>query len=581
MLDCLPPQTARRPTVPVLRRILSVFCRGVRVCAVGAVACVLPRPSATGTVPVEAAVQSLRFDGRDSTVPAAKPVTVPHGVRDVQIRFGVPPAHREATRLRYRLVGHDAEWRELPGLMRASVTILDAQGAVLSAANAQIQGASAGWAGTLRHSRFTERALEATLPEGAHLAQLEFVSGGAETTLGVYAFTDIRGDITSANGTHRSFRIAGAGGEGTPASPETPSPWRRSGSRPQMAAAQALPAAPGLAAMLLGDDSTAAYASWRLNPGDLLPVGPGDRLRLNWRECYSIGGGGDGIAEYRFLRPGRYTFEVLATAPDGEFLAPPLQLPLLVRPPLWQEPWTWAVAAALLGCGSWLLSKQLTQTRMQRALAELERQRALEWERSRIAQDIHDDLGANLAQIGMLSELIQSDTPGSHEALTHLDEIFQRAHESGRKLDEIVWAINPVHDTAEELVGYLARFAQEYLRLAQVRFRLDVPSQLGDIPLSGVQRHHLFLAVKEAVHNAVTHAAPQEILLRIRFESHSLSISVADDGRGFTDKPPTLYTRGSAGMLQRMLKINGSFQRVSRPGAGTSVTFQLAVPASL
>ena len=581
MLDCPPHQTARRQALPLLRRILAVFCCGVQVCAAVTVACVFPRPAAAGAEPVKATIQSLRLDGRESTVAAAEPVTVPHGVRDVQIRFSVPPTQREATRLRYRLVGHDAGWRELPGLMRAGVTVLDAQGVVLSAAHAQMQGTSAGWAGNLRHSRFTDRTLEASLPEGAHLAQLEFVSGGAETTLGLYAFTDMRGDITSADGTHRSFSIASAGGEGDPASRETPFPWRRSGSRPQMAGAQALQAAHGPAAMLLEDTSIAAYASWRLNPGDLLHVGPGDRLRLNWRECYSIGGGGDGIAEYRFLRPGRYTFEVLATASDGEPLGPPLQLPLWVRPPLWQEPWTWALAAALLGCGSWLLSKQLTQRRMQQALAKLERQRALEWERSRIAQDIHDDLGANLAQIGMLSELIQSDTPGSHEALTHLDEIFQRAHESGRKLDEIVWAINPVHDTAEELVGYLARFAQEYLRLAHVRFRLDVPPQLGDIPLSGVQRHHLFLAVKEAVHNAVTHAAPREISLRIRFESRSLSISVADDGRGFTDKPPALYTRGSAGMLQRMLKINGSFQRVSRPGTGTSVTFQLAVPASL
>ncbi len=537
--------------------------------------------AAAGPESVQPAVRSLLLDGRESSFSETRPVEVPHGVRDVQIRFDVDTAHKETTRLRYRLVGHDEGWRELPGLMRAAVTVFDLQGAVVSAATAQMQGASAGWARALEHSRFSERVLETTLPETAHLAQLEFVSGGAETTLGLYAFTDIQGDITSADGTHRLFSIACGGGEGDPSLPETPSPWRRNGSRPQMAAVQAIERGAGSAAMLLGDTSTSAYASWRLNPGDRIPVGPRDKLLLSWKECYSVGGGGAGLAEYRFLRPGRYRFEVLATSPEGEPLGSPLQLALSVRPPLWQEPWTWALVAALLGGGSWLLSKRLTQKRMQLALAELERQRALEWERSRIAQDIHDDLGANLAQIGMLSELIQSDTPGSGEALMHLDEIFQRAHESGRKLDEIVWAINPVHDTAEELVGYLARFAQEYLRLAQVRFRLDVPPQLGDIPLSGVQRHHLFLAVKEAVHNAVTHAAPREISLRIRFETRSLSISVADDGRGFTDKPPALYTRGSAGMLQRMLKINGSFHRVSRPGAGTSVTFQLAVPASV
>ena len=564
-----------------MRCLNTLFCSVLQVCAFGAAAIAQERSAVTTSEPVRAVIRSLLLDGRESSFSNTRVIEVPHGVRDVHIRFEAVPAQKDATRLRYRLVGHDEGWRELPGLMRASVTVFDLQGAVLSAAHAQMQGASKGWAGALEHSRFGDRMLEMTLPESAHQAQIEFVSGGAETTLGLYAFTEVQAQITSSAGTHRSFSISVAGGEGRSTFAETPSPWRRSGSMPQMAGTKSLQGEAGRSVMLLGDTSTSAYASWRLNPGNLISVGPGDRLRLSWRECYSVGGGGTGLAEYRFLRPGRYRFEVLATSPEGEPLGAPLQLPLLVRPPVWQEPWSWALVAVLLGCGSWLLSKQLTQRRMQLALAELERQRALEWERSRIAQDIHDDLGANLAQIGMLSELIQSDTPGSEEALTHLDEIFQRAHESGRKLDEIVWAINPVHDTAEELVGYLARFAQEYLRLARVRFRLDVPAQLGEIPLSGVQRHHLFLAVKEAVHNAVTHAAPQEISLRIRYESGSLSISVEDDGRGFADKEPSLYTRGSAGMLQRMEKLSGSFQRVSRPGAGTSVTFRLPVAACL
>jgi signal transduction histidine kinase len=212
---------------------------------------------------------------------------------------------------------------------------------------------------------------------------------------------------------------------------------------------------------------------------------------------------------------------------------------------------------------------------MQRKLAELDRQRALESERTRIAQDIHDDLGAGLAQIVMLSELAQMDAPEQDPRRAQLEEIGSRAQDAGRKLDEIVWAINPAHDSAEDLVGYLARFAQGYLSLAQIRFRLDVPPALPEIGLTSRQRHQIFLAAKEAIHNAVKHGAPSEITVMVRMVDEWLVITVTDDGCGFADTEQIVTARGSANMKNRMEKIGGSFQRQSRIHGGTSVTFQL------
>jgi signal transduction histidine kinase len=219
--------------------------------------------------------------------------------------------------------------------------------------------------------------------------------------------------------------------------------------------------------------------------------------------------------------------------------------------------------------------RRFTQQRLRRRLADAERRRALEGERARIAQDIHDDLGAGLAQIAMLSELAQNAGLEAAAVRAHLDEIYTRAHAAGRALDEIVWAINPAHDSAEDLVGYLARFTQDYLHLARIRFRLDVPASLPEIRLTSGQRHQIFLAAKEAIHNAARHSSANEIILKVRVENGSLSITVRDDGCGFTDTEKTLQGRGSASMRARMEKIGGQFQRCTSPGLGASINLVL------
>ncbi len=135
----------------------------------------------------------------------------------------------------------------------------------------------------------------------------------------------------------------------------------------------------------------------------------GNGSRVQWEECFNIGAAGPATATYRYLRPGSYRFQMLTAAASGEPLGGANEISLTVRPPLWQEPWTWVLAPP----SSWALVafavRHATQRRMQQRLAEVERQRALEGERARIAQDIHDDLGASLAQIAMLSELAQTD----------------------------------------------------------------------------------------------------------------------------------------------------------------------------
>lgn len=197
-------------------------------------------------------------------------------------------------------------------------------------------------------------------------------------------------------------------------------------------------------------------------------------------------------------------------------------------------------------------------------------------ERNRIAQDLHDDLGANLAEIGMISDLARGRLQEGDPSRSHFDDIFLRTESIVRRLGEIVWAVNPANDTLERFAGYLCKFAQDYLALARIRCRLDLPEVFPAVEINSIQRHHLFLAAKEAIHNAVRHGAPTEIILRIAMQDRKVVVVIQDNGSGYDAAVLLTDFRGRENMRTRLDKVGGAFASASTPGQGTVVT--LAVP---
>ena len=171
--------------------------------------------------------------------------------------------------------------------------------------------------------------------------------------------------------------------------------------------------------------------------------------------------------------------------------------------------------------------------RLRLRLRRLEQEAAVQNERARIAKDLHDDLGAHLSQIAMLSELAQSDFAKPEQARGHIDLIFRTARSVTRSLDEIVWAVNPRNDQLDRFTGHLCTFAPEFLRAAGISCRLDVPMELPTTPLPANVRHHLYLAFKEALHNVVKHSGAKEVWLRLQVTPRELTLTLEDNGRGF------------------------------------------------
>jgi signal transduction histidine kinase len=167
-----------------------------------------------------------------------------------------------------------------------------------------------------------------------------------------------------------------------------------------------------------------------------------------------------------------------------------------------------------------------------------------------------------------------------------LDRIHSTARELTRSLDEIVWAVNPRHDTLDSLASYLSRFAYDFLNAAKIRCRLDVPLQFPALPLTAEVRHNLFLAFKETLHNVVSHAAATEVRVSLKLEADKLILTITDDGCGFHPGEPAAGGRsrpdrisqgdGLTNIQQRLSEIHSECEIQSVPGQGT--TIKLTVP---
>jgi signal transduction histidine kinase len=167
-------------------------------------------------------------------------------------------------------------------------------------------------------------------------------------------------------------------------------------------------------------------------------------------------------------------------------------------------------------------------------------------------------------------------------AASQLDRIYETTREMTRAMDEIVWAVNPEHDTLDSLVNYLGKFARDYLGSLGIRCRLDLPVQVPQWLVTAEVRHHLFLAFKEALHNVVKHAAASEVSVSLTTTVRSFTIVARDNGRGFSPAAVAERRAGETGrssgnglinMKLRLEKIGGRCEIESTPGKGTEIKF--------
>lgn len=202
---------------------------------------------------------------------------------------------------------------------------------------------------------------------------------------------------------------------------------------------------------------------------------------------------------------------------------------------------------------------------------DLDRQLMLERERARISQDMHDDVGASLTRISMMSELVKNRTDVGSGAIQWLVKISDTSRGLMEEMNQIIWALNPKNDNLEGLVAYVRRFAFEYLEPTTVDCLFDLPEEIPERPLSVEVRRNIYLVAREAIHNVVKHAGATKVGINLEMNSQGFRIRIKDDGQGFDPGRLEFTGNGLINMKKRMNDIRGEFVIHSRVGYGTEI----------
>jgi signal transduction histidine kinase len=234
-----------------------------------------------------------------------------------------------------------------------------------------------------------------------------------------------------------------------------------------------------------------------------------------------------------------------------------------------------AAVAVVMIIGRYIILRRM-RLGLLRLELQLEKQRLLEQERLRIAHDIHDDLGARVTQISLVSAMARSLPINPEQAQADFDKISEMSRDLVTALYETVWSVNPENDNLDELGNFLFHLVNKFCERAHCRCRFYVDLLPREIPVPSQIRHNLCMAVKEAVNNAIKHAGASEITVRVTYIECLLAISIQDDGCGF-DPRTNLTGNGLANLKRRLKDIGGVCTIESRPSHGTSIQIQLEV----
>ena len=262
------------------------------------------------------------------------------------------------------------------------------------------------------------------------------------------------------------------------------------------------------------------------------------------------------VVNYPRLPSGRYRFLVRAVNADGLVSPAPAIVSLRLLPPLWMRWWFLTAAALIIAYVVFLAYRYRV-----RHLLELERVR------TRIATDLHDDVGASLTQIAIMSELVRKDC-ANVPAAEPLGRIAELSRDLIDSMSDIVWAINPQRDNLGDLAFRMQRFASDVLG-AGIELDFQIPEEWGDMRLQPDVRREVFLIFKEGINNIVKHSACTHVQIRVIPEGSRLVMELEDDGEGFQPEESDGQGHGLASMAERARRLGGNLEVRSVPGKGT------------
>ena len=239
------------------------------------------------------------------------------------------------------------------------------------------------------------------------------------------------------------------------------------------------------------------------------------------------------------------------------------QIDLRIQLPLTRQWWFWIMIVLLIASTIIAVWRYVSWLK-------LHQQHSLAIERTRIARDLHDDLGASLARIGLLTDLAEQSMTDPKLAKQQLGKIYQTAHDLTRQLDEVVWTVDPRHDCLESFARHLHGYAQEYLSTAKIRCQFSAIDHMPEIPIASPVRHELMMMIKEVLHNVVSHSQANTVVIDLQVNSKHLTLEIHDNGIGMPVDAQRRQGNGVENIHARALRLGAQVRYTANPQtAGT------------
>ncbi len=278
------------------------------------------------------------------------------------------------------------------------------------------------------------------------------------------------------------------------------------------------------------------------------------------------------VASFIDLRPGKYALNIKAKFPAGRYPDQLLQYKFSISPPWWQT-WWFRVSAGLLSAGLFIIAFRLYYHRkLERQQMILEKQQAIDQERSRIAADMHDDLGAGLTKIKYITENILEKTDSGETVQSELQKLKSFSSELVESMGEIIWAASEKNNLLSDTLYYLRSYAVNYCEENDLDCHFEITASFKDRIVGGNIRRNIFLLLKEGLHNVVKHAGAKKVTIKIGV-TEKLELLINDDGKGFSESENISSGNGLINMKKRVEELNGSIG--FKNGNGTSIIIHL------
>ncbi len=265
---------------------------------------------------------------------------------------------------------------------------------------------------------------------------------------------------------------------------------------------------------------------------------------------------------YASLQPGKYKFEVRTLGWNNQYSMPAI-FSFNVLSPFWQTWWFYTLCIILIIAFFYALY-----------LYRLKQILKVQTVRNRIATDLHDDIGSNLTNIGILAELTNKNLTNQTEAAKYLNRIAEEINDSGQALDDIIWNINSKNDTLNEMIIRMRRYAAELFDHTSTICSLTLMPGIENIKIGMEQRRDIYLVYKESLNNIYKHAAAKNVEIELNYVGQQINLLIRDDGIGFNTNRES-HRNGIKNLKKRVEKWNGSIVIKSGKEEGTSIHLEM------